>query len=73
MGKFIVAFAEIVKYVTNMIGKDQEIRWNPEAKQSFEGIKRAIAEAPVLASPDFSKSFLTFSFSSEHTMARVLL
>ena len=56
-----------------MLGKNQEIRWTPEAKQSFEGIERAIAEAPILASPDFSKYFLIFSFASEHTVAGVLL
>ena len=28
---FIAAFAEIVKYITNMLGKDQEIRWMPKA------------------------------------------
>ena len=45
----------------------------PKARQSFEGIKRAIAEAPVLVSSDFSKYFLIFSFSFEHTVAGVLL
>ena len=62
-----------MKYITIIIGKDQEIRWTPEAKQSFESIKRAIAEAHVLASPDLSKYFLTFSFSSEHTVVGVIL
>ena len=35
--------------------------------------KKAISESPVLVSTDFSKDFLMFSFSSEHTMAGVLL
>ena len=56
-----------------MLKKENDIRWNPEAKKSFEDIKRAISEAPGLASPDFSKDFLIFSFASKHTMARVLL
>ena len=56
-----------------MLGKDQEIRWTPEARQSFEGIKKAIAKEPVLASLYFSKYFLIFSFSSEHTTTAVLL
>jgi len=71
--RFIAAFAEIVKYITDMLGKDKEIKWTPEAKQSFEDIKKAISKAPVLASPDFSKDFLIFSFSSEHIVAGVLL
>ena len=45
----------------------------PEAKKSFKGIKKAISEAHVLASPYFSKYLLIFSFSSEHKVAGVLL
>ena len=56
-----------------MLGKDKEIKWTTEAKQSFEDIKKAISEVLVLASPDFSKDFLIFSFSSKHTMAGLLL
>ena len=44
-----------------------------KAKKSFEGIKKAISEAPVLASPYFSKYLLIFSFSSEHKVVGVLL
>ena len=56
-----------------MLGKDKEIKWTPEAKQSFEYIKKVISEAPVLASPGFSKYFLIFSFPSRHTVVGVLL
>ena len=56
-----------------MPGKDKDIKWTPEAKKSFEDIKKDISEAPILASLDFSKEFLIFSFSSEHIVARVLL
>jgi hypothetical protein len=45
----------------------------PEAKASFERIKKVIGEAPVLANPDYMKEFLIFSFASEHTIAVVLL
>ena len=56
-----------------MLGKDQGIRWIHEARKSFESIKRAIVEAPVLVSPYFFKYFPIFSFSSEHKVAGVLL
>jgi hypothetical protein len=42
-------------------------------KQSFQRIKRVINEALVLASQDYMKEFLIFSFASEHTIATVLL
>jgi hypothetical protein len=56
-----------------MLRKGNEIKWNPEAKKSFEDIKVALTKAPVLASPDFTKDFLLFSFASEHTIVGVLL
>jgi hypothetical protein len=43
------------------------------ARKSFEDIKVALTKAPVLASPNFAKDFILFSFASEHTIAGVLL
>jgi len=33
----------------------------------------ALSSAPVLISPNYTQDFILFSFSSEHTMAVVLL
>ena len=41
--------------------------------EDFGYIKKALTEAPVLVSMDFSKYFLIFSYASEHMVARVLL
>ena len=71
--RFIAAFVDLVRCITNMLGKDKEIKWKPEAKWSFEDMKKVSSEAPVLASLDFSKYFLIFSFSSEHIVAGVFL
>jgi hypothetical protein len=37
--RFIPNFAEIVKYITDMLKKDAEIKWIPEVKESVERIK----------------------------------
>jgi hypothetical protein len=71
--RFIPNFAEIVKLITGMLKKNNEVKWTTEAKESFARIKKVISEAPVLASPDYLKDFLIFSFASEHTIAAVLL
>jgi hypothetical protein len=71
--RFIPNFVEIIKLITNMLKKDVEIKWTHEAKSSFEKIKQALIEALVLISPDYSKEFLVFSFSSEDTIVVVLL
>ena len=56
-----------------MLKKDQEVKWTTKAWNSFEKIKQALKEAPVLVSPGFSKYFLTFSFASQDTIVVVLL
>ena len=56
-----------------MLKKDAEIKCIPEAKEYFEKIKQALIQAPVLINPNYSKEFLIFSFSSEDTIAFVLL
>jgi hypothetical protein len=70
---FIPNFAEIVKLITDMLKKNNEVKWTAEAKALFSHIKKVISEAPVLASPDYLKDFLIFSFASEHTLATILL
>jgi hypothetical protein len=56
-----------------MLRKENEIKWDDDARKYFITIKYALTEAPVLASLDFSKDFLTFSYASEDTIAVVLL
>ena len=61
---FVPKFAETIKKITTMLRKDQQVKWTAKSKASFEKIKQALIEAPVLISPDFPKYFLTFSFAS---------
>ena len=56
-----------------MLKKYSVLNWTVETKQSFESIKQALTKTPVLINPDFKKKFIIFSFSSEHTIATVLL
>jgi hypothetical protein len=50
--------AEIIKYITSMLNKGNEIKWTHEAKKSFEDTKVALTNAPVLANPNFEKDLL---------------
>ena len=56
-----------------MLKKDTKIKWTTEEKHSFDQVKQALTRAPMLISLDFMKYFLIFSFSSEHTIATMLL
>ena len=44
-----------------------------ETNKSFEEEKHALASAPILASPYYTKYFIIFSFVSEHIIVVVLM
>ena len=71
--RFIHNLAELLRNMKNMLKKEIGVKWTLEAKNSFELVKHALTQAPVLISPDFTKDFLIFSFASEHIVATVLL
>jgi len=56
-----------------MLQKDHEVKWTDSSKHAFDQIKKAISEAPTLASPDYTIPFSIFSFASETTLVVVLL
>jgi hypothetical protein len=63
--RFILNIAKIVKPLNRLLNKDAHLEWDNEGKLSFQRIKEAIIVAPVLVSPNFSKDFIIFSFSSK--------
>jgi hypothetical protein len=71
--RFISNFVELVKHITTMLRKGSKVRWDAEPRASFDQIKKALTEEPVLVSPDYSKDFLIFSFASCDMVAAVLL
>eukprot|EP00253_Pinus_taeda_P006696 PITA_06696 len=71
--RFIPNLAELIRLLSNMLKKDAKVKWSLETKQAFESIKTALTQTPVLTSPLFDKDFIIFSFSSERTIAAVLL
>ena len=70
---FIPNFAEIVKNITSMLRKDQEIKWDVDTRDSFTAIKLSWTEAAILSSLYFSQDFMTFSFALDETIVAVLL
>jgi hypothetical protein len=71
--RFISNFVELLKHITAMLKKGSEVKWTTESRNSFGQIKRDLTKAPVLISPDYSKEFLIFSFTSSDTLVVVLL
>ncbi|KAH9307169.1 hypothetical protein KI387_043841 [Taxus chinensis] len=70
--RFIPDFAELTLNISQMMKGKQTFGWSSEGKESFEGIKKAIAKTPVLACPDFSKDFIIYCYTTDNTLAAVL-
>jgi len=66
-------FVELVKHITSMLNKGSKIKWTEATRRSFEALKKTIMEAPTLVSPDYTKDFYIFSFTSYDTLVAVLL
>jgi hypothetical protein len=71
--RFVLDFAEIVNPLQRMIKKDIQLKWTPMKKGSFENIKVSIATAPYLRSLDFSRYFLLYTFTYDHSLAVELM
>ena len=55
-----------------MIKKNATFKWNQPEKEAFDQIKKAIAEAPSLQSPDFGRDFSLYTFASDLSLAALL-
>jgi len=55
-----------------MIKKDVGYKWNHDEKESFDCIKKSIAEAHSMYNPDFNKDFILYTFVSDSSLAVVL-
>jgi hypothetical protein len=55
---FIARFSEIVVPLTNLTKKNQSIgKWDDKCEQAFKALKKAVTSAPILRSPDWTKTF----------------
>eukprot|EP00253_Pinus_taeda_P033132 PITA_33132 len=55
-----------------MIKKNSNFKWGLDEHEAFNLIKQVIINAPSLATPNFSKSFILYTFASENSYATIL-
>ena len=58
--------------LTTLTKKDA-FSWTPEETQSFEQLKEAMCKAPVLTTPDFTKTFVVECAASINGIGVVLM
>jgi hypothetical protein len=71
--KFVRNFGIISKLLTELLKKNVLFVWTHHHDQSFEALKTALCNSPVLALPDFSKVFSTETDASGTGIGAVLL
>lgn len=70
--KFIRNFGAIAASLTSLL-KKEAFGWNSEAGESFEHLKKALTETPVLAMPSLSQPFVIECDASGHRIGVVLM
>ena len=71
--RFLPDIAALLKPLTTMLKKNTIFAWNKEAKENFQAIKDALAAAPVLINPDFSKDFILYAYSGFDFISTMLV
>jgi hypothetical protein len=70
--KYVKNFGLLAKPLTNLLKKGVIYVWNAETEASFQTLKTSLMAAPVLALPNFSKSFELETDASDKGIGAVL-
>ena len=70
--RFIQDFATVARPLHRLTEKGRLFQWTPDCKDAFEKLKKLLVSAPILAFPDFSKSFILDTDASATGLGAVL-
>ena len=69
----MVNFSNLTKGFMCLLKKDTTFCWDERAQESFDSLKRALASAPMLSPPDYSRDFFIYVATSMETIGMVLV
>jgi hypothetical protein len=70
--KFIPRYSDIARPLTELVRKDEEFVWTDLRQCSFQTIKDALMQAPILQYPDPKKPYVLFTDASKYAWGGVL-
>ena len=70
--KFVKNYGRIASPITTLLKKDA-FSWTPKSTKAFERLKEAMCLAPVLATSDFTKTFIVECDASGNGISVVLM
>ena len=70
--RFVEGFASIAQPLHNLTRKGALFSWDAECEGAFKTLKEKLVEPPVLAYPDFSKSFVLETDASARGLGAIL-
>ena len=73
--KYIDKYAEKGKALTDLLkkGEPNQIKWDAESNESFQTLKTALTQKPILRLPNFEKQFVLQTDASDLGLGAVLL
>ena len=66
--RFIQSFSEKAKPLHKLLEKEQPYKWKDNQQEAFDTLKQKLITAPILAYPDFSKTFILATDASYHSV-----
>ena len=71
--KYTKNYAELVQPLTKLLRTGNEFIWTDEQQSAFDSVKASLQSAPILALPDFSKTFHVVCDASKFAIGCALM